>query len=66
MFGGNVEAHINYETINKNFKKGKVGLEKESTTNFENQNFSDGKLEFLNFSSAIAMRRTFPVEFQEG
>lgn len=34
---------------------GKVGIEKESKINFETQNFSDGKLEFLTFSSSLKL-----------
>ena len=37
--------------------KGKVGVQKESITNFESQNFSDGKLEFLTFSSTMGMAK---------
>lgn len=37
------------------FFKGKIGVDRESSVNFESQNFSDGKLEFLTFSSSLSL-----------
>lgn len=53
MYGENAEVR-NKITIKKLFI-GKIGIERDSSVNFESQNFSDGKLEFLTFSSSISL-----------